>query len=403
MGADEEVPVEKSGGVWPYVLGALLAACAVGIAGVALRELLDDAPSWRRVWGCTSASLGFFGASAAIVVTVRLHRHRQKAITELRASHPTAPWLWRPEWAEGKIVCDTRKTTVSAWGFALFWNVLTSHLVFIVHDEIVVKENFAALLALVFPLVGAGLLIRALRVSLRSRKFGTSTLELAYVPGAIGGKLAGVLRIETKVLPRDGFRLTLSSIRRVVGQGENSSKTEHVLWQDEQHLDRELLERDPQRTALPVSFRIPPDGEPSDDTEPLQTLLWRLEVHAATSGLDYHAGFEVPVFQNGAPRAVPEPLHESDARSGRKFSTRRGSPCLARARFGGAAPPRTSRQGVLFPPCPKSTCGRASDTIHAPLARNHSAPDRFQGPLHLPARDRPDRRSPRLRIARSLV
>lgn len=70
-------------------------------------------------------------------------------------------------------------------------------------------------MALIFPLVGLGLLIWAISATLHARRFGHSVLLLRTVHGVIGGALAGVVTAPAKIRPRDGFRLRLVSVRRV--------------------------------------------------------------------------------------------------------------------------------------------------------------------------------------------
>lgn len=36
----------------------------------------------------------------------------------LRARHPDAPWLWREDWASGRVEDSNRGTMVAAWIFA---------------------------------------------------------------------------------------------------------------------------------------------------------------------------------------------------------------------------------------------------------------------------------------------
>ena len=59
----------------------------------------------------------------------------------------------------------------AAWGFALFWNAISGITPFIAYREIVENDNYLALVALVFPLVGIGLLVWAIR---RTPSAGTS-------------------------------------------------------------------------------------------------------------------------------------------------------------------------------------------------------------------------------------
>ena len=61
------------------------------------------------------------------------------------------------------------------------------------------------------------------------QKFGSSILQLTTIPGVVGGKLAGAVRIPRSVRPDSGFRITL----RCTEEDECKGK-QHVAWEEEQ-------------------------------------------------------------------------------------------------------------------------------------------------------------------------
>ena len=135
----------------------------------------------------------------------------------------------------------------------------------------------------------------AARAFVQWRKFGVSVLELTTTPAAVGGQLVGILRTRAPLAARDGLQLRLSCVNRVTtGSGKNRSTSEHIRWQEEQHI---LKDRD-----VPVFFRLPDDAEPSSPESSDNCIVWRLEAKAAVPGVDYHATFDVPVFRvTGSP------------------------------------------------------------------------------------------------------
>jgi hypothetical protein len=185
-----------------------------------------------------------------------------------------------------------------ALAVAAFWNVISAPLWFTLPGEIVGKHNWLALLGAIFPAVGLALVAWAICAVLRWRKFGQSTFQMAAVPGVIGGQLAGVVRTSAKVLPEDGFQLTLACIQKVTGSsGKSRSTSENVLWEDDQVVLRDLLQQDPDHTAIPVLFAIPYECRPTDETQSDNQTIWRLKVKAKVPGVDYGAAFDVPVFK----------------------------------------------------------------------------------------------------------
>ena len=164
------------------------------------------------------------------------------------------------------------------------------------------EGNHAALLALLFPLVGIGLIVWAVRSTIRYRKYGVSRLELSTIPGVIGRTLAGMVRAPASMQPVEGFQVTLTCVRRVTtGGGKNRSTSESILWQDEQRVRGELSRTAAAlETHIPVAFRLPADVRPCDDADSGDQVLWRLRLSAEVPGVDYESVFQVPVFRTAA-------------------------------------------------------------------------------------------------------
>jgi len=231
-----------------------------------------------------------FGGIAAVLAGRR--RAQEEAAREAR--NPDAPWLWRNDWASSRITDGSRTQMWFAWAFAALWNLVSIPSAVIGVQSALREGNRAALLALLFPLVGAGLLVWGVRATLRYRRFGVSRFDLTTLPAPVGHALEGTVRTPAGLRPTDGFKVVLSCIRRVTtGSGRDRSTTEYVLWQDER-------QEPGTGTGVPVAFAIPPDAAPCDATQSSDRTLWRLSVSAAVPGIDYAATFEVPVFRTAA-------------------------------------------------------------------------------------------------------
>ncbi|MCP4642029.1 MAG: DUF3592 domain-containing protein [bacterium] len=239
-----------------------------------------------------------FGAMGAAVYGGR----KVREAGQLQKRHVDEPWRWKPEWATGEIRSSTRATLFASIVFTIFWNAIAFPIgTIIVREAVFEGGDNRALLVLIFPAIGLLMVAWVLLQIARWRKFGNSLFKMAEVPGVIGGKLSGVIEVPAKVRPEDGFHLTLSCINEVTsGSGKNRSTRENVLWQDTCVMARELAERDPTRSAIPVAFGIPYDSRECDESDSDNEILWRLEVKASVSGADYHAQFEVPVFKTAA-------------------------------------------------------------------------------------------------------
>ncbi|HTC22795.1 MAG TPA: hypothetical protein VK688_00450, partial [Gemmatimonadales bacterium] len=121
-----------------------------------------------------------FGGAGGWVLAAGVMGQRQAASRALAAErHPNEPWLWRPDWAAGSIEDAGRKSQYFLWAFAAFWNLIAWPIGVMVVRATLIEGNRLGLLGLLFPIVGIGLLVAAIRATLRERKFGVSVLELA--------------------------------------------------------------------------------------------------------------------------------------------------------------------------------------------------------------------------------
>ena len=250
---------------------------------------------FELLFGLLFGGVGF-GLMAGGVIAAK----RSRKDSKLKHANPEAPWLWKAAWAAGEIRSSNRMMMVFSMVFCLFWNLVSSPLWFVVPAELK-KGNRAALVGLLFPAVGIGLLIWVIRSVLRWRKFGESIFRMAEVPGVLGGKLAGVIQTPVHIAPDDGFRLRLTCVNRVTtGSGKHRSTSERILHEDERVMSREVLPDDHTQSAIPVLFALPYDARATDDSNSDSTIAWRLEVKARVPGIDYQSRFEVPVYQTEA-------------------------------------------------------------------------------------------------------
>ena len=244
------------------------------------------------VFGLVFSSIGF-----GFIVAGFRGFGRQKQTDRLEEENPDEPWLWRKEWAEGRITGGSRATMIFAWIFAGFWNLISWTLAIGIVPAALNEGELAALFVLIFPLVGALLLTWAIVATLRYRRYGISVFRMATVPGVIGRTLRGVIILPSRVRPVDGFDVKLTCVRRITtGSGKNRSTSERILWQEERSI-RDSSQVGATATAIPVTFVIPDDAEESSPRSSDDQIVWRLEAEASVPGIDYSARFEVPVFR----------------------------------------------------------------------------------------------------------
>lgn len=261
-----------------------------------------EAVLFRQVrWGLVTFmglfGLLFAGVGFGIMIFGFIGSRRVAEDERRQEDNPLEPWKWKPAWAEGRIRSSNLNKLKFAAGFALFWNLISLPVLFLVPAEITEKGNYLAALGLIFPLLGIGMIVWAIRSFLRWRRFGESVLEMPKVPGVVGGPLAGVIRANMARPPASSFSQTLSCLRlRRTGSGKNRSTQETVLWQERHGIKRSAISTTGGEVAIPVLFAIPYDARETDETDSDDRTVWRLEVTAEMPGIDYSASFEVPVF-----------------------------------------------------------------------------------------------------------
>ncbi len=253
------------------------------------------------IFGLVFSGVGF-GLILAILYGTSLAQREQRN----QAEHPAEPWLWREDWAQGRVVSKTRSNMIGAWIFAVLWNLVSMPMLFILPRQ--AAEKPVAYIGLIFPVVGVYLLVRAVRQTLAYREFGKTCFEMASVPGVIGGELKGVIQARFPRSPERGVHLQLTCVNRVTtGSGDDQSTRENIVWRGESELSSAQLYPGPAGVTIPINFRIPWDSQPTEKRGPRDEIVWQLEALADVPGVDYHDVFEVPVFRTQQTPVQPEP------------------------------------------------------------------------------------------------
>jgi hypothetical protein len=169
--------------------------------------------------------------------------------------------------------------------------------------EILAKQGLLpAALALIFPATALGLLIWAIVATLRWWRFRGIVLALDTQPGVVGGHLRGTVHIPGGLRPEEGFSVQLTCVRRRWRRSTRGKREvdEDVVWQDQRTVDASSAFVGPTGAALPIAFRVPFEAPPSSPEPGPDVHIWRLQVSAATRGVDLASVFEVPVFRTSA-------------------------------------------------------------------------------------------------------
>ena len=209
------------------------------------------------------------------------------------------PWLLNKAWQSETIRSDSKAAMWGAWIFAAFWNLVSAPLPFVLFDEVMNKQNYIALVGLLFPLVGIGLLWWAISRTLEWRRFGPAPLTMDPFPGAIGGHVGGVIDLNLPFDPQARFQLTLTNLYSYEsGSGKNRSRNEKAKWQD-----KLVAHAGPgsSGTRLTFRFEVPDELHESDAQQDGKSYhLWRLNLKAKLAGPDIDRDYEIPVYATGA-------------------------------------------------------------------------------------------------------
>lgn len=229
-----------------------------------------------------------------------------EAEEQRRRQHPDQPWKWRKEWLGPAIASKDAAGVGLYWFLTVLVNAISTPAAYgILTNPDVPKPAY---LALIFPVIGVGMLWTAVYKTMQWRKFGRTQFLPSTMPGALGGYLGGVIEVPARIALEKDARLTLKCLRRVTsGSGKQRHTTETVVWEREERIPAEKWLSGPGQTQIPVLFHIMA-GQPATDLETVNNqVVWRLAATGEVPGIDFETTFEVPVFDTGETAAAPAP------------------------------------------------------------------------------------------------
>ncbi len=265
--------------------------------------IIDRGVRWGLVGFKSIFVFVFGGVGAGILYAVTRRRPQREPSDPAVAG---APWLLKDDWQSATLRSGSRARMWAAWAIAALWNAISAPLWFVAWQEITARDNWLALLALLFPLVGIGLIAWALGCTREWRRFGNAPLTLDPFPGAIGGHVGGSIDLALPFDPSARFEVTLTAIHSYMsGSGEDRSRRESAEWQDTR-----LAHAEPGGHGTRLSFRFDvPDGLDESDAvrDGDSYRLWRLNLCAELPGSDLDRDYDIPVYATGARSAsLPE-------------------------------------------------------------------------------------------------
>ncbi len=274
-------------------------------------SVIDRSVRWGLI-GFKSIFFFVFGGVGLGLIIWAFRAPKEKDLSDPRFRD--APWLANDDWQTAEIRSDSRTSMWGGWAFAAFWNLISAPLPFLIYTEVTEKNNLAALIGLLFPLVGIGLITWAVKSTLEWRRFGPAPLTLDPFPGAIGGHVGGTIDLNLPYDSNTQFSLTLTNLHSYVsGSGKNRSRKESAEWQDTQvaHVSPGI-----KGSRLSFRFDVPESLNESDAGQSEESYyLWRLNLNAELAGVDIDRNYEIPVYATAEKSAALSELSIEQARS----------------------------------------------------------------------------------------
>ena len=265
---------------------------------IALAAAIHD-PKQKNVSVAFAVGGIFACVGLGIIIAGFYLRKNARQTAGLQAQHPGEPWLWRTDWAEGKIKSSALAQPIIMLIMGLAFCGLGGVSTGFALPEVWQKHNYAALLVLLFPLAGLGMLATFFAALRSQRRFGKSYFELAQIPIPLGGVLEGMIQTGKSLKLEHELNLKISCIRQVTtGSGKSRSTNEYILWQEEKIYSSQanLPAPEPGHTGIPVHFKLP-DNQPESTAGSGDGIHWRLAAKSKMRGPDFHAIFDLPVFK----------------------------------------------------------------------------------------------------------
>lgn len=236
---------------------------------------------------------------------------KEKELERLKIRYPDTPWLWREDWAEGRVRSTTPASMLVYWLFGLLFGGFSLP-IFLNMDQILGKGP-VGYLVLLMPLVSVAMLVTAVYATMRWLKYGQTWCDLVSNPGVVGGWFRAVIWAKVNLTPQDTVETQLTCFHcYVTGSGKNRSSHRKVKWQEKRTLTREHLATEQDgNVAIPIKFYIPRSCTPTTPGSPTDRMEWELKATSEVAGIDFLTEFIVPIFlTEDSSNTPPEDLDE---------------------------------------------------------------------------------------------
>lgn len=180
------------------------------------------------------------------------------------------------------------------WVFIIFGTIfcLFSGPIFLVIPEEISKGNYGVLLALLFPIVGLGVIFGGWKMRQKFLFFGPTPLTPSPLIGQVGGQIGGRIELAQPWAKRD-LKITLSCINTYKsGSGKNSTTHRKILWQEH---DKPLDRPSGTGSKLEFCFDVPSGEKTSETHNGRGKVHWEVSVEGTVSNEEFKRSWKIPV------------------------------------------------------------------------------------------------------------
>lgn len=254
----------------------------------------------------TGLLCGGVGYSLMIIgFIMSLSSRRQK---RLMRQYPDSPWFHRIDWknrrVKGNSGASMRTALIVAGIATLFALPLVALLVY---QDAPTSSRAASGVSLAIILVSAVAIIRAIRMTLRWRRFGGVVLSISTLPTVPGQSLRGTLAFPFTFGSDAAVSLVLECTRVLTqSQGQGTTVSSASEWRKEIAAKAQRGVRGGSVVAvdIPIPEGLPSAGMVSDE----EYVQWKLAVVAKAPGDSMELEYDIPVFGP----TISEPADDED-------------------------------------------------------------------------------------------
>lgn len=259
--------------------------------------LASDQPAAGRIGGAIFGS-AFAAIGAGLILGALAGYSRSKKQAERELANPGSPWLWRKDWAAGRVESHNKSTAVAWWIGAGLLNMMLLPVSLAAYSQFSRTPDPKYFVPVAIESLGVIVLLGAIRATIRINRFGKTYFEMNSLPFTPGGRVSGAIHARIPADALRGISLQLSCFRRIVtGSGDARSAQQLPLWEDSRDIEAASLSRGPLDMLIPVDFTLPPDAFQTDHDNPSDQVQWLLKVKADMPGVNYADQFELPVYR----------------------------------------------------------------------------------------------------------